>query len=331
MILLTGAAGFIGFHTAQALLARGEQVIGVDNINDYYDPVLKHGRLKQLDGRNGFTFYKADIADEKAMNDIMERHGDIDLVIHLAAQAGVRYSIENPQAYTCSNLDGQMVMLEIARKLQEAGKLKHFVYASSSSVYGANTKLPFSTEDPVEQPVSLYAATKRAGELLTQSYAHLYGIPATGLRFFTVYGPWGRPDMAYFSFTRNILEGTPIRIFNQGDMRRDFTWIDDIVAGILAVMNAVPQEGDAYTIGGAPHRLFNLGNNRSEKLLDFIDVIEQSVGKKAVRELCEMAQGDVKETYADIDPAREVLGYDPKTPISEGIPKFVEWYQDWKR
>lgn len=329
MILVTGAAGFIGFHTVLALLSRGETVIGVDILNDYYDPALKAARLQQLEGRNGFTFYKADISDADAMNRIISDHPGIDRIVHLAAQAGVRYSIDNPHAYKISNLDGQVVMLELARGLQEQGKLKHFVYASSSSVYGGNTKLPFSVHDPVEQPVSLYAATKRSGELLAQSYSHLYKIPATGLRFFTVYGPWGRPDMAYFSFTKNIVDGTPIKIFNHGDMRRDFTWIDDIVAGIIGAMDAVPEAGAAHTIGGAPHRLFNLGNHKSEQLTDFIETIEDALGQKAQRVMGEMAPGDVKETFADIDASREVFGYDPKTPISEGIPKFVEWYRQF--
>ncbi len=329
MILLTGAAGFIGFHTVHALLARGDTVIGIDNLNDYYDPELKKARLKQLEGRNGFTFYKADISNQVDLEEIIARHGDIDGIIHLAAQAGVRYSLENPGSYVRSNLDGQVVMLEIARALQEKGTLKHFVYASSSSVYGGNTKQPFSIEDPVEQPVSLYAATKRSGELLTQSYSHLFRIPATGLRFFTVYGPWGRPDMAYYSFTKNVMEQKPIKVFNHGDMCRDFTWIDDIVQGILSVLDAVPQTGDEYTIGGAPHRVFNLGNNRSERLLDFINVIEDSVGMKTEKIMEPMAMGDVKETYADIDASKKVFGYEPKTPISEGIPIFVEWYKGW--
>ncbi len=327
MILLTGAAGFIGFHTTQALLARGETVIGVDSLNDYYDPALKQARLKQLEGRNGFTFYKADIADKEAIAEIMEKHPGIDRIIHLAAQAGVRYSLENPHAYAQSNLDGHLVMLEAARN--KGNDLKHFVYASSSSVYGANTKQPFSIDDPVCQPVSLYAATKRAGELMAQSYAHLYRFPATGLRFFTVYGPWGRPDMAYFSFTKAISEGKPITVFNNGDMKRDFTWIDDIVAGILGALDTVPKADDPYTIGGAPHRVFNLGNHKSEGLLEFIETIEKSLGKETKKVMAPMQPGDVYETYADIDATREVLGFEPSTPISEGIPKFVEWYKEF--
>lgn len=329
MILVTGAAGFIGFHVIQALLARGEVVIGVDNLNDYYDPALKQARRAQLEKHNGFTFYQADIADGATIEEISTRHSDLSGIIHLAAQAGVRYSLENPMVYAASNLTGQMVMLEAARKMQETGKLKHFVYASSSSVYGGNTTLPFSTEDTVEQPVSLYAATKRSGELLTQSYSHLYRIPATGLRFFTVYGPWGRPDMAYFSFTKAILEGAPITVYNHGDMKRDFTWIEDIVAGVLGATDAIPAAHDPYTIGGAPHRLFNLGNHRSERLEDFISTIEQAAGKEAIRQFSDMAPGDVKETYADISGAQEVFGYAPVTPISEGIPQFVEWYKGY--
>lgn len=326
MILLTGAAGFIGFHTALALLARGETVIGVDCLNDYYDPALKKARLAQLEGRNGFTFYKADIADEVAMKALMARHPEIDRIVHLAAQAGVRYSLENPHAYARSNLDGHLVMLELARHNE---RLKHFVYASSSSVYGGNTKQPFSVEDPVCEPVSLYAATKRAGELMAQSYAHLYRFPATGLRFFTVYGPWGRPDMAYFSFTKNICEGRPITVFNNGDMKRDFTWIGDIVSGILGALAAVPEPGGKYCIGGAPHRIFNLGNCRSESLLGFIQTIEKTLGKTTEKIMAPMQPGDVYETYADVTASREVFGFDPSTPISEGIPKFVEWYKDF--
>lgn len=322
MILLTGAAGFIGFHTARALIARGEQVVGVDILNDYYDPALKEARLDLLKAEDNFTFYKADIADEAAMKAIMEKHPDIDRIIHLAAQAGVRYSLENPHAYERSNLAGQLVMLELARHCEG---LKHFVYASSSSVYGGNTKQPFSIDDPVNAPVSLYAATKRAGELMTQSYSHLYQIPATGLRFFTVYGPWGRPDMAYFSFARDILEGRPIQVFNEGNMKRDFTWIDDCVAGILSALDHPPAPHDEFCFHDAPHRLFNLGNNKPERLLYFIETIEKALGQTAEKIMAPMAPGDVEETYADIDASRALLGYDPKTPLSEGIPQFVTW------
>lgn len=331
MILITGAAGFIGFHTAKALLERGDSVIGVDNLNDYYGVELKDARLDILGQYENFTFYKADIADREAIQGIMTAHPQIDRIINLAAQAGVRYSLQNPYAYEQSNLLGQLVMLEAARhcKGPDGEGLKHFVYASSSSVYGGNTKQPFSVDDEVNQPVSLYAATKRAGELMTQSYSHLYNIPATGLRFFTVYGTYGRPDMAYFSFTRNIMDGNAIEVFNNGDMRRDFTWIDDVVNGILGVLEAVPQPHGKYCIHDAPHRIFNLGNNRSESLMEFIETIENAIGRETRKIMAPMAPGDVKETYADIEPAREVFGYDPKTPISEGIPRFVEWYCDF--
>lgn len=327
MILLTGAAGFIGYHTTLALLARGEAVIGVDNLNDYYDVGLKKARLKKLESIPGFVFHRADIADEKAMNDIIAARPGVDRIIHLAAQAGVRYSLENPFSYERSNIAGHLVMLEIARGLKE--RLRHFVYASSSSVYGGNTKQPFAVEDPVNLPVSLYAATKRAGELMTQSYSHLYGIPATGLRFFTVYGPWGRPDMAYFSFTKAVVDGRPITVFNNGDMKRDFTWIGDIVAGILGALESVPQAGGDYCAPGAPHRIFNLGNHRAENLLDFIGAIEAAVGKPAQKIMAPMQPGDVRETCADIGPAQKIFGFDPKTPISEGIPQFAAWYKDY--
>lgn len=327
MILLTGAAGFIGYHTTQALLARGETVIGLDSLNDYYDVGLKKARLKQLEGRNGFTFYKADIANRDTVAEIAQRHPEIDRIIHLAAQAGVRYSLTHPFAYERSNLTGQLVMLELARGFGE--KLRHFVYASSSSVYGGNKKQPFSVEDAVNEPVSLYAATKRAGELMTQSYAHLYGFPATGLRFFTVYGPWGRPDMAYFSFTRDISEGKPVTVYNDGDMKRDFTFVDDIVDGVVNVLGKPAKRGDAYCIGGSAHRIFNLGNSHPENLMDFIGTIEKSLGKTAQKVMAPMAPGDVYETYADISASREIFGYDPRTPIAEGIPKFVDWYRDY--
>lgn len=326
MILITGAAGFIGFHTAQALLEAGEKVVGVDCLTDYYDVSLKEARLNELGKLEGFTFYRVDIADRDAMQAIMTAHPEIDRIIHLAAQAGVRHSLTHPFDYEHSNLMGHLVMLELARNCEG---LKHFVYASSSSVYGGNTKQPFAVGDAVDSPVSLYAATKRAGELMTQSYSHLYNIPATGLRFFTVYGPFGRPDMAYFSFTRDILNDTPITIFNQGDMKRDFTWIDDVVNGIIGALVHPPVAHGRYCIHDAPHRIFNLGNNRAENLLDFVETIENALGETTKKIMAPMAPGDVAETFADIDPAREVFGYDPKTPISEGIPKFVAWYRDF--
>ncbi len=322
MILLTGAAGFIGFHTARALLAQGHAVIGVDALNDYYDVSLKKARLDQLQKQQGFTFYHANIADRGAMADIAASHAGIDTIIHLAAQAGVRYSLENPFAYAESNLMGQMVMLETARHLKN---LKHFVYASSSSVYGNTTPPPFAVDARADQPVSLYAATKRTGEMLTYSYSDLYGIPATGLRFFTVYGPWGRPDMAYFSFTKAILAGQPIKVFNNGDLRRDFTYIDDIVDGILASAGKPPEKSGSQ----APHSVLNLGNHRPVMLGDFITTLENALGKKAVRENAPMAAGDVYETCADITLSQKLLGFEPKTTLDAGIPRFVDWYRGY--
>lgn len=320
-VLLTGAAGFIGFHTAEALLARGEQVIGVDNLNDYYDVTLKEARLSQLLNRKGFTFHRVDIADRDAMNGVAKGHPEIDRIIHLAAQAGVRYSLENPFAYVESNLVGQMVMLELARHLPG---MKHMVYASSSSVYGGNTKLPFAMEDPVDHPVSLYAATKRADELMGHCYSHLYRIPMTGLRFFTVYGRWGRPDMAAFIFTKAILEGRPIQVFNNGDMKRDFTHVSDIVPGILACLDRPPADK-----GTAPHKVYNLGNNSPEPLMRFIELIERSSNHKAEIEFAPLQPGDVKETFADISDSQRDFGFNPRMNIDEGIPNFVEWYREY--
>lgn len=325
-ILLTGAAGFIGYHCTRYLAGQGYQVIGIDNLNEYYDPTLKQGRLSQLKELQNFTFIQGDIADYDFLRNCIEEHSDIDTILHLAAQAGVRYSLENPFSYGHSNLTGQLSMLELARNLRDSGRLKHFVYASSSSVYGGNTDLPFSETDRVENPVSLYAATKRAGELLTQSYSSLYDIPATGLRFFTVYGPWGRPDMAYYSFTRALFEGEKIRIFNNGDMGRDFTYIDDIVSGVLASIENIPGTGDMGTIGKAPHRVFNLGNNKPERLMDFVNLLENLTGHKANIDLQPMQPGDVKETYADIALSQDVLGFRPTTSLKDGLPKFVDWY-----
>lgn len=316
---MTGAAGFIGFHVSKALLERGEKVIGVDNLNDYYDVALKESRLEILNENKNFVFYPSDIADKNDIFGIGKSHPEITRIVHLAAQAGVRYSLENPFAYVSSNLVGQVVMLELCRNLR---KLEHFVYASSSSVYGGNTKLPFSVEDNVDSPLSLYAATKKSDELLTHSYSHLFGIPSTGLRFFTVYGPWGRPDMATFLFTRDIVAGKPIAVFNNGDMKRDFTYIDDIVAGILGVLSNTPS-------GKPPYKIYNLGNNLSENLMDFINVLEESLGKKAIINFKPMQAGDVKETYADITDAQNDFGFTPKTSIQEGLPKFVEWYRSY--
>jgi UDP-glucuronate 4-epimerase len=329
-ILITGAAGFIGSHVAEALLARGDQVVGIDNLNDYYSVALKRARLQRLEGKPGFHFMQADVADRASIEDVLREvkaggnaaGGPITGIVHLAAQAGVRYSLENPYAYADSNVMGQVVMLEAARGLD---RLDHFVFASSSSVYGANTKLPFSIDDPVDHPVSLYAATKRAGELITYSFSHIHKLPATGLRFFTVYGPWGRPDMAAYLFCDAIMAGRPIRVFNEGRMERDFTYIDDIVAGVTAALDrpAAPDER------GVPVRLYNLGNHRSESLMHFISVIERSLGRKAEKKLEPMQAGDVPATYADISATRRDLGFDPATPIEVGIPLFVAWYKGY--
>ena len=316
-ILVTGAAGFIGSHVAQALLARGEQVLGIDNLNNYYDVGLKEARLARLADKAGFSFHKQDISDRDGVLAMADRHPDISGIIHLAAQAGVRHSLTDPYIYVQSNVMGQVVMLELARRLK---KLTHFVYASSSSVYGGNTHLPFSIDQPVEKPNSLYAATKRSDELIGYTYAHLYGLPCTGLRFFTVYGPWGRPDMAAFLFTKAILAGQPISVFNHGEMWRDFTFIDDIVNGVVRVL-------DRPASGTPPHALYNLGNNKSEKLLDFIAALERALGRKAEMKLEPVQPGDVPATYADIEASRRDLGFEPSTPISVGIPKFVEWYR----
>lgn len=318
-ILLTGVAGFIGFHTTTALLARGRDVIGIDNVNDYYDVRLKHARLAQLEGRKGFSFHKLDVSDREGVIGLFERHPEISVVVHLAAQAGVRYSLVNPFAYINSNVVGHTVMLEGARKLPA---LSHFVYASSSSVYGSNDQLPFAVADRVDTPNSLYAATKRADELISYTYAHLYRMPQTGLRFFTVYGPWGRPDMAAYIFATRITAGEPISVFNSGEMWRDFTYIDDIVHGVLAAIDRPPADP-------VPHRLYNLGNNNSEKLTDFIALIEESLGKRAIMRLEPMQMGDVPRTYADIDASRRDLGFEPSIKINEGIPRFIDWFRKY--
>lgn len=319
-VLVTGAAGFIGFHVATALLARGDTVIGVDNLNDYYDVGLKQARLDQLTPHKNFRFHKINIANKDAM--LALASPDITHIVHLAAQAGVRYSLQNPYAYVESNLMGQVVMMELARKLPS---LKHFVYASSSSVYGGNQKVPFATDDAVDHPVSLYAATKRADELMAWTYAHLYRLPSTGLRFFTVYGPWGRPDMAYYSFTKQILAGEPIKIFNHGDMRRDFTYIDDIVQGILAAVERPPMAKE----GEPPVRLYNLGNSNAEKLMDFVTALEKAIGTKAQYDYQPMQPGDVPATFADITASTRDLGFQPRTRIDEGLGKFVSWYKSY--
>jgi len=318
-VLVTGAAGFIGYHVAAALLARGEAVVGLDSVNDYYDPALKRARLERLRANRAFRFEQRDIATSGAVAELMPA---VDRVVHLAAQAGVRYSISNPEAYVQANLIGHFNVLEACR--QRPG-LKHLVYASSSSVYGGNTKLPFSVDDMVDKPVSLYAATKAADELMTHCYSHLYGLPATGLRFFTVYGPWGRPDMSAYIFTRAIMAGKPITVFNNGDMKRDFTYIDDIVDGILAALDRPP----AKTNDTAPHRRYNLGNHRAEDLMRFIQEIERATNHKAIIEFAAMQPGDVKETYADIGAAQRDLGFTPRTSIDDGIPRFVAWFRDY--
>ncbi len=321
-ILLTGVAGFIGHHTTEALLARGERVIGIDNLNDYYDPTLKEARLARLAGRDGFHFEKLDIADRDGVHALVQRHPEINRVIHLAAQAGVRYSLVNPYAYLRANVDGHVVLLEACRTLP---RLDHFVYASSSSVYGANTDLPFSVDDRVDRPISLYGATKKAMEEISHAYAHLFRMRLTGLRFFTVYGPWGRPDMALFIFTRKILAGEPIPVFNYGDLRRDFTFVADIVAGLIACLDRPPAD-DGST---APCRVYNLGNHRSEPLMEFIGLIERELGVTANIDMLPMQPGDVKETFADIAASQRDFGFQPTTTIAEGIPRFIAWYREY--
>ena len=327
-ILVTGAAGFIGFHLADALMARGDRVIGIDDLNAYYDPRLKQARLDTLRAHHGdaFTFHALDFADEAALEAALAG-AEFDRIAHLGAQAGVRYSLENPRAYVRSNLVGHVNLLELARHRG----IGHLVYASSSSVYGANEKLPFSVEDRVDHPVSLYAATKKADELMSETYAHLYRLPQTGLRFFTVYGPWGRPDMAMWLFTSAILEGRPIQVFNHGRMQRDFTYIDDIVAGIVACLDQPPADDGSIKAGGsrAPHRLYNIGNNRPEQLGTLIDLIEAACGRPAIRHHREMQPGDVVATYADIAAIAGDLGFAPRTALADGVPRFVEWYRDF--
>ena len=321
-ILVTGAAGFIGSHVCIKLLERGEKVLGFDNLNDYYDVSLKEARLARFQDHENFTFEKLNIADRDAVEAALKRSAPIRKAVHLAAQAGVRYSLTNPYAYIETNLMGHTVILEACR---HAPNSEHLVYASSSSVYGGNKKQPFSVEDRVDNPVSLYAATKKADELISHSYSHLYRIPATGLRFFTVYGPWGRPDMALWIFTKAIFAGEPIPLFNGGDMQRDFTYVDDIVDGTIQALDKPPvAEGD-----NPPHRVFNIGNHRSEELMKLVDILEKEIGKKAERQLLPMQDGDVKETYADISAIQEATGYQPHTSIEEGIPAFVKWYRDY--
>jgi len=327
-VLVTGAAGFIGFHVSQRLLARGDTVVGIDNLNAYYDVRLKHDRLARLQEHPSFQFRQLDLADQAGMTDLFSGQCP-ERVVHLAAQAGVRYSLTNPRAYVESNLVGFMNILEGCRQ----NRVQHLVYASSSSVYGANTKMPFSVHDNVDHPVSLYAASKKANELMAHTYSHLYQLPTTGLRFFTVYGPWGRPDMALFLFTKAILSGQPIEVFNEGKMRRDFTYIDDIVEGVVRVTDTIAQPNSAWSgmkpdpgTSQAPYRLYNIGNNQPVELLDFIAALENSLGKKADKRLLPLQPGDVPETYADVDDLMRDVGFRPATPISVGIARFVEWY-----
>jgi UDP-glucuronate 4-epimerase len=326
--LVTGAAGFIGFHVANALMARGVLFVGIDSLIDYYDQALKQARLTALRNTHGnaFAFEPVDFSDQEALDAFATRH-EFDRIVHLGAQAGVGYSLINPQAYARSNLLGQVNMLELAR----ARRVRHFVYASSSSVYGGNKTLPFRVEDRVDNPVSLYAATKKADELMSESYAHLFRVPMTGLRFFTVYGPWGRPDMAMWVFTKALFEGTPLKVNNDGDMRRDFTFITDIVSGVLACLDAPPADDGALKAGGSmsPHAIYNIGNNRSEDLLRMISVLEQATGREAKLDFAPMQPGDVKDTYADISAIERDHGFVPTTGIDDGIPLFVDWFKDY--
>lgn len=336
ILLVTGSAGFIGFHLCRRLLADGHQVVGIDNLNSYYDVNLKLARLSILQEQNRFTFYKTDLADQHAMEEIFSRHGHqpFDAVINLAAQPGVRYSLKNPHSYIHSNIVGFTNILEYCRY----NAVKHLVFASSSSVYGINAKIPFSVSDNVDHPVSLYAASKKANELMAHTYAHLYGLPCTGLRFFTVYGPWGRPDMAYFSFTKAILEGRPIAVFNHGNMKRDFTYIDDIIEGIVRTIDKIPQPNPAWdrkksdpSSSYAPYKLYNIGNNNPVELTKFIEILEKNLGKQAIKDMLPMQPGDVPITYADVDDLMKDVGFKPSTGLEEGIRKFVQWYREYYR
>ena len=330
-VLVTGAAGFIGMHAAKILLSRGDEVVGVDNLNDYYDPLLKRARLEKLAPFPGFRFAHRDIADTAAMAELFATER-FDRVVHLAAQAGVRYSLTNPHAYIQSNLVGFANILEGCRH----NAVEHLVYASSSSVYGANTRMPFSVHDEVNHPVSLYAATKKSNELMAHSYSHLYGLPTTGLRFFTVYGPWGRPDMSVWLFSSAILEGRPIDVFNHGKMKRDFTYIDDIAEGTIRVLDriATPNpdfDGDNPDAGSsrAPYRVYNIGNHQPVELMTFIETIEKALGREARKNFLPMQAGDVLATYADVEELRRDVGFEPRTPLSEGIARWAEWFREY--
>jgi UDP-glucuronate 4-epimerase len=320
-ILVTGAAGFIGFHVARQLLAEGRHVVGLDSLNDYYDPALKQSRLNILRADARFSFEQIDLADRASMAFLFAKHR-FPVVVHLAAQAGVRHSIDHPHAYADANLEGFVNVLEGCRHHQ----CRHLVYASSSSVYGANAKLPFSVDDRTDSPISLYAATKKANELMAHSYSHLYRLPVTGLRFFTIYGPWGRPDMAIFLFTKSIIEGTPIRLFNHGRMRRDFTHIDDVTRVVLRLLDRIP--GDGVGAGGAPARIYNVGNHRPEELLHLVGLLEKELGREAVKDMLPMQPGDVMETFADVGDLMRDAGFTPQTSIEDGIRGFVAWYRD---
>ena len=330
-ILITGAAGFIGYHLVKSLLVKGENIIGVDNFNNYYDINLKIARDSELNMFDNYKSFKCDLMDEKSLIALFKQYNP-NIVINLAAQAGVRYSIENPKAYIDSNLIGFMNILEACRKYP----VKHLIYASSSSVYGGNTKTPFCTEDPVNHPVSLYAATKKSNELLAHSYSHLYNIPTTGLRFFTVYGPYGRPDMAYYSFTKDIFANKPIKVFNHGKMERDFTYIDDVVEAIIKLVDLPPKQNIHWNeIDGkqsesnAPYKIFNIGNSKPEKLINFIEILEKHIGIKAKKINMDMQLGDVIKTYADVSDLEEAINFKPNTSLEEGLKRFVEWYKDY--
>jgi UDP-glucuronate 4-epimerase len=319
-VLVTGCAGFIGFHVAEALLARGDRVIGVDNLNDYYDVRLKEARLQRLRARPGFGFQRVDISDKEAVGGLVAANGDIEGIVHLAAQAGVRHSLVDPYAYVQANVMGHLAVLEAARRLPA---LRHLVYASTSSVYGLNTVMPFRETDRVDTPVSLYAATKRADELMGHAYAHLFGLPQTGLRFFTVYGPWGRPDMAYFSFAEAIVAGEPITLYDEGRLKRDFTYIDDIVAGVVGALDRPPEDGRVP-------RLLNIGNHRVEEVREMVRLLEEALGRKAIIRSAPRPSVDVEATFASVEAIVALTGFSPATPLSLGIPRFVRWFEGWR-